>query len=53
MALKLYKLSQNENNSYDTFSTWCGKLEDVKCEYIGEAADNINKGVVLASFNAG
>ena len=39
-------------NSYEG-SCWCYSIEDVECEYIGEAAEHITKGVVLASFNAG
>jgi hypothetical protein len=79
MALKLYKLSQNANNWFDTYdscivaaesaeeavqinpsgkweekySGWCSSVEQVECEYIGEAAEHITKGVVLSSFNAG
>ena len=33
-------------------SSWC-KVEDVKVEYIGEAKEGIEKGVILSSFNAG
>jgi hypothetical protein len=77
--MKLYKLSQDTNNWYDTYdscivaaenkeeavkinpsgkwgekySSWCFSVEDVECQYIGEAAEHITKGVVLASFNAG
>ena len=34
------------------FDTWAG-LNDIKVQYIGEAAEGIEKGVILASFNAG
>lgn len=81
--MRLYKLSQNVNNGYDTYDscivaaenedeaaeihpdgflnntlendewyTWC-RIEDVKVEYIGEAKEGIERGVILASFNAG
>jgi len=32
---------------------WAKSPEDVTVEYIGEADENIEKGVVLASYNAG
>lgn len=32
---------------------WWVPVEEVKCEYIGEAAEGIERGVVLASYNAG
>lgn len=33
--------------------TWASCPENVKCELIGIATDNVEKGVVIASFNAG
>ena len=84
--MKLYLLSQSENNGYDTYDScvvcaenedeaksitpnfsekgkafepsdpygvWAYSLEGVKCKYIGEASDDLSKGVVIASFNAG
>lgn len=98
---KLYKLSQNLNNDYDTYDsaivcadseqearkihpskfvthtkndmwygtridgseyetensygTWCSykDLDKVKVEFLGDADDSVEHGVVLASFNAG
>ena len=85
--MKLFKISQDVNNDYDTFSdavvaaldesdaksihpqeiwgipidledwnglysTW-SPMEDVEAEYIGEAASNIERGVICASFHAG
>lgn len=83
--MKLYKISQDVNNDYDTYSdavvcastpeeaqkihpsdyhneevgekdedfgSWCG-LKDVQVEEIGDANENIKKGVVCASFHAG
>jgi hypothetical protein len=74
--MKLYLLSQDVNNDYDTydsavvaaeteteaqkievgttndFPTWA-KPKDVKVEYLGEAQEGTEAGVVLASFNAG
>jgi hypothetical protein len=38
------------NNGY---GTWCHSPEQVKVEYIGEAASSVQYGVVCASFNAG
>jgi hypothetical protein len=34
------------------FSAWCF-LKDVKAEYLGEAKEGSEKGVICASFNAG
>ena len=35
------------------FDCWAQSPDQVSVEYIGEAADNVPAGVVLASFNAG
>ena len=35
------------------YSAWCGSPLQVSVTYLGEAADNVETGVVLASFNAG
>jgi len=84
--MKLYLISQTENQDYDTydsavvcapdeetarntnpcgggqmtenlwkrdFSTWCRSAKSVTVQYIGEAADGVEIGVVCASFNAG
>jgi len=32
---------------------WAYSVDQVKCEYIGEAVEGTLKGVILASFNAG
>lgn len=32
---------------------WCSKPEFVTAEYIGEAAQGTERGVILASYNAG
>jgi len=80
VPMKIFLISQDENNDYDTFdsavvvaedenearnirpgggdwgesfSTWCSSPELVKVEYIGEASEKYNEGVVCASFNAG
>lgn len=86
--MKLFKLSQDTNNDYDTYDSavvvaadadsareihpakykneywwdpedpyishdWAPQA-DIKAEYIGEAADNLEAGtIVCASFNAG
>lgn len=80
--MNLYKISQSENNDYDTFdsaivcaeseddarlinpnetwtggfsgfSVWCSSPEQVQVELIGKALNNAERGIVLASFNAG
>ena len=33
--------------------TWASSPEKVKCELIGTASDNVERGIVIASFNAG
>lgn len=37
----------------DHYSPWCSSPEKVTVEYIGEAREGMEAGVVLASFNAG
>ena len=37
---------------FKDYSTWTER-ENVKVEYIGEAADNIERSIICASFNAG
>lgn len=92
--MKLWKISQTENDDWDTYdsavvaaeteseaarvcpdeacnwspdgvmlyrgnpvcirgTTWATKIESVKVEYLGEAAEGTAPGVILASFNAG
>ena len=82
--MKLFKLSQDENNSWDTYDScivaaedekqasyihpcewssdpwgqhryreWASSPTNVKVEYIGEAAEGVEEGVILSSFNAG
>jgi hypothetical protein len=79
--MKLFLLSQNENNEYDTYdsavvaaedeesakqinideysswgsksSSWCSSPDKVNVKYLGEAAEGILSGIILASFNAG
>lgn len=33
--------------------SWCYKLEEVEVKFIGVAKEGIEKGVIVASFNAG
>ena len=37
----------------DCDSSWATRLENINVEYIGEADEGIEPGVILASFNAG
>ena len=83
MTMKLFKISQDENNNYDTYDSavvaaenediakamspydggpidseakypsWCRSPDFVTVEYLGEAKDGTQKGVICASFNAG
>ena len=36
----------------EIFDSWCS-IQDVKVKYLGNAAKNIKRGVVLSSYNAG
>jgi len=36
----------------NSFGTWAFSIEGVEVELIGIAADTVNKGIVIASFNA-
>lgn len=85
--MKLYFISQSDNNGYDTYDSavvaaesemkaakihpgsdkeyfnahsdwgiyggWANSYKSVDVVYIGEAAPNMESGVILASFNAG
>ena len=80
--MKLYHVSQDENNDYDTFSDfvvcceseeearnthpgngvdpwndrnsgWCKSPYGTEVKYIGEAANDIQKGIICSSFRAG
>ena len=80
--MKLWRISQETNNSYDTYDSavvaadledeakmmnphngedikkkmyneWVGTPDLVICEYIGEAKEGTEKGVICASYNAG
>jgi len=81
--MKLYLLTQDVNDDYDTFDsvvvaadseeearqitpayggkweervysrTWATTPEQVKVKYLGDAADDVPSGIILASFNAG
>lgn len=87
MTLKLYHISQEVHNDYDTYSdcvvaakdeadarmispdggdldphaksepysfhSWATDPKDVTAVYIGEAAPDIERGVICASFHAG
>lgn len=82
--MKLFLISQSQNNDYDTydsavvaapdeetakqmspgngepvdnwsarFSSWCSSPEYVTVRHLGDAAPDIEQGIVCASFNAG
>lgn len=82
--MKLYHISQTENDDYDTYSdlvvcaesedearlihpsqykenpwaddvysSWCKSPDQVTVEYLGEAAEHLEKGIICASFHAG
>lgn len=35
------------------WTSWCSKLEEVEVEFIGTAKEGTQKGIILASYNAG
>ena len=37
----------------DPYAYWCDTPDQAKVEYIGEAAEGLEKGVICASFHAG
>ena len=45
-------ISAPVTNSLNEYSTWT-ELDNVKVKYIGEAAEGLERGVIVASFNAG
>jgi len=78
--MKLYKISQNVNNDYDTYDSavvvaeseedarkiqpggdyecwndisWVDHPSKVDVLYLGEAESTLEKGIVIASYNAG
>ena len=43
----------NPEGGWTTYSSWCQSPDDVTVELIGTAVEDTNRGIVLASFNAG
>ena len=41
------------DGTWEFNDTWASKPENVKCTYIGVAANSVKEGIVCASFNAG
>ena len=37
----------------ENYSPWCSSTDEVTAEYLGEAVEDTEQGVILASFNAG
>lgn len=37
----------------EKYSSWVGSPDDIACEYLGEAKDGTEAGVICAEFNAG
>lgn len=42
-----------EREDHRNYYSWALNFDSIKCEEIGEANENQERGVVLASFNAG
>jgi len=52
-AKKIHPSGDGETQAKATkYDCWCG-LKDVNVEYLGEAKEELKKGVIVASFNAG
>lgn len=49
---KMIHPSNGRDIRTENFPTWVSDPADVQCEYIGEAKDGTQKGVICASFNA-
>ena len=47
-----YEHQDKWDGKTEKYSTWCA-VEDVHVRYLGEAAEGTEKGIILASFNAG
>jgi hypothetical protein len=43
----------NDNPWADSYGSWCKSPDQVKVEYIGEAAAYLEKGIICSSFHAG
>jgi len=52
-ARLIHPSSWQEDPWKDQYSGWCSCPENVKVQYIGEAADNVLEGIICASFHAG
>ena len=48
-----YKYDNNVFIENEEYPQWYIKKEGITCEEIGEANENIPRGVVIASYNAG
>lgn len=42
-----------EDSWKQNYSCWCKSPDQVKVEYIGEAAGHLTKGIICSSFHAG
>lgn len=47
------EIPENGKWKNDWQKTWCPSILDVVVEYIGEAKDGTERGLILCSFNAG
>jgi hypothetical protein len=48
-----YTVDRNGNKVFGAYDTWTNTAESVKVQYVGEAKEGIQRGVICASFNAG
>lgn len=55
---KLIEPSSSANEGWkpfvptDRWSEWVNTVDEISCEYIGEAASHLKRGVIIASYNA-
>ena len=52
-AKGIHPSNDDKEWGHGTGKTWCSGPHMVVAKYIGEAAEGIDRGVILASFNAG
>lgn len=52
-AKQMHPSTGKQSDWTEKYSLWCNAPEHVTVRYLGEAADDVDQGVICASFNAG
>lgn len=50
---KLIQPDGGKYQDYEWMGVWVNDLKDIKVVYLGEASEDLKRGVICASFNAG